>query len=526
VQLPFSSKTLARCVALALVATPAFAGEIQSIDLSNTVPNDSGNITTIYDRDVTAGTDGAATNGLIGWDEVKAVVPGIAVFNNVPKTGDKTIIADCVMAPRVDSLKSADGHTFDWACNDTFQTHKRYKMNATAVGPIDLVFKVKPNDAYAPIVDKNGDPVAADQDPALNAYRMIGKLNNHTGKRLAGFQIQLGFNIGGNFVKSANADGVKIRLYEEGADPLDPSAVYSSKDIAEFPGGLFYKKDDKQGWGFFSSTRAYFEVDTSTLVGDEDMLTSGLLSSNYSDNFGQWLPINWVPPGWFHDFDGNPATDDDVVAWFNGTNWITYIVDDATGDRTEEIVDAATITMYQSTPPTVWVDDGDGATTTGGTLYATWDAANVVYTLAAGGTATNEEIAAQLLTNASLERRAGYQTGPIEDLANVNLNYYIEVTDPTRWSTYDSDAGEGTFTLRITPVAAADNTPPAWLPKEEEPPVDDPTTPPVDPTTPPVATGGDGGCTMATGKVPFDPTLPLLLAGGVAAIALRRRASR
>ena len=34
-QLPFSSKTLARCVALALVAAPAFAGEIRSIDGGN-----------------------------------------------------------------------------------------------------------------------------------------------------------------------------------------------------------------------------------------------------------------------------------------------------------------------------------------------------------------------------------------------------------------------------------------------------------------------------------------------------------
>jgi len=248
------------------------------------------------------------------------------------------------------------------------------------------------------------------------------------------------------------------------------------------------------------------------------------------------LPINWVPPGWFHDFDGNPATDDDVVAWFDGTNWITYIVDDATGDRTEQIVDAATITTYETTPPTVWLDDGNGTTTTGGTLYATWDADNEVYTLAAGGTATNEVIAAELLTNSLLERRAGYQTGPIEDLANVNLNYYIEVKDPTGWTTYNGDTGEATFTLRITPIEAAENTVPPWLTQVEppvEPPVVPPVVPPVDdgtttPTTPttPVVTDDDGGCTMATGKVPFDPTLPLLLAGGVAAIALRRRASR
>lgn len=517
-QLPFSSKTLARCVALALVATPAFAGEIQSISGANLVPNDTLNITTIYDRDVTGGTDGAVTYGEIGWDEVKAVVPGITVFNNVPPRNSNQIYADCVMAPRTDALKFANGHTYDWACNDTFQSHKRYKMSANAIGPIDLVFKVKPGDVNAQIVDKDGNVIAVqeDQDTTLNAYRMIGKLNNHTGKRLAGFKIELGFNIGGSFVKSTINDGVKIRLYEEGADPVaDPSAVYTSKDIAEFPGGLFYgPKDDKHDWGFFSSTRAYFEVDTTTLNSDEDTLTSGLLSKNYADNFGQWLPLNWAPPGWLFDADGNPGTDDDVVAWFNGTNWITYIVDPVTGDRTEKIVDAATLAMYESTPTTVWLDDGDFATTTGGTLYATWDAENSVYTLADGsGTLTNDQVEVLVTTTGTLyERRAGYQSGPIEDLANLNLNYYIEVKDPTGWTTYDAVKEEGSFTLRITPIAAADadNVRPAWLPAEETP----------------VATDDGGGCTMASGKAPFDPTLPLLLAGGIAAIALRRRASR
>jgi len=65
VQLPFSSKTLARCVALALVATPAFAGEILSINETNLAPDDALNITTIYDR--TVGTPGAVTNRLLNF---------------------------------------------------------------------------------------------------------------------------------------------------------------------------------------------------------------------------------------------------------------------------------------------------------------------------------------------------------------------------------------------------------------------------------------------------------------------------
>lgn len=526
-QFPFPHKTLARCVALALVATPAFAGEIQSIDLSNTVPNDSANITTIYDRDPTL--DGAVTYGEISWDEVKAVLPGIAVYNNVPpQNTSNQIYADCVMAPRVPSLI---GPGIDKACNDGFQTHKRYKMNATSIGPIDLVFKVRPNDGYATIVDKDGNVIdpQVDQDPNVNVYRMIGKLNNHTAGRLGGFKIQLGFGIGDNFTDSTQGDGLKIRLYEEGADPTVPSNVLTEEGIAEFPGGLFYgPQDSRHDWGFFSETRAFFLVDTSALdVSAEDTLTSGVLSTNYASKFGEWLPLSWAPPGWFFDDDANPATDAVVKAWFDGTNWLTYDIDPTTGAHTEKIVDLTEIANYVANPPTVYDDDGvNDEATNGGTLFATWDAKTELYTLASdGSTITNEEMVALIAASSTLETRTGYQIGPIEDLANVNLNYFIEVGDISTWTTGNSSNDEKTFTLRITPMAATDNTTPAWV--GVEPPIAPPVVPPVvDPTTPPVATGGDGGCTMATGKVPFDPTLPLLLAGGVAAIALRRRASR
>lgn len=43
----------------------------------------------------------------------------------------------------------------------------------------------------------------------------------------------------------------------------------------------------------------------------------------------------------------------------------------------------------------------------------------------------------------------------------------------------------------------------------------------TDPVTPPTS-GGDGGCTMTSGKAPFDPSLLLLAALGLGGIALRR----
>ena len=42
-----------------------------------------------------------------------------------------------------------------------------------------------------------------------------------------------------------------------------------------------------------------------------------------------------------------------------------------------------------------------------------------------------------LKESATLERRTGYMTGPIEDLANLNLNYYIEVAEASTWPTFD-----------------------------------------------------------------------------------------
>lgn len=98
----------------------------------------------------------------------------------------------------------------------------------------------------------------------------------------------------------------------------------------------------------------------------------------------------------------------------------------------------------------------------------------------------------------------GYSMGEIEDLSNVNTFYAIEI-DPSA-----SASATTKFTLRLTVtdesyVAPAD---------------------PSDPTPVPPFRRSSSGCTIANGDAPFDPTLPLLLVGGVAAIALRRRAAR
>lgn len=499
--------------AISLVIAPVvMAGEIQQIELTNFGPlAPDTTFRTIYDRDVSGGTAGAMTYGEIGWDALKAVDPGIIVYNNVPIYGNPAtqIIADCVMAPRLPSLAG----TPDKQCNDGFQTHKRYKMNATGVGAIDLVFTVKNVENENPIVDRDGNPVATDQDITRNIYRMIGKLNNHTTGRLGGFRVELGYGLGAGFTNSTVGDGLLISLHEEEAVP-GTASVLGDNDMAEFPGGLFYgPADDKHDWGFFDSSRAYLAVDTATLAIDEDSFVTTTLSANYSGLFGEWLPIDWVPTGWFFDHDGNPATDAIVTAWNDGTQWIQYLItDDVTGARATEYPDAAQIAAWEAAPPTVWDDDGDAPKvqdtdpdqTLGGTLYATWNPETELYDLAAGGTLTNDAMTTLIDGSATLERRAGYQQGPIEDLANVNLNYYIEIADATTWPGYNAVDQTATFTLRITPLAAASNDVPAWVPV--------------------ASSGGGSGCALGTGRSGFDPLLPGMALAGLGWLALRRRA--
>lgn len=487
----------ASAVSLAMIGVmlslQAFSGEIQTIRTdasSNFGPYVTGSsVRKIYDRpfaDV-----GAISYGEIGWDPVKAIDPGIAVFNNVPAQGATQIIADCVMAPRTSALTG----TVDKACNDGFQTHKRYKMSATSFGPIDMVFAVKNVDG------------AADQDATRNVYRMIGKLNNHTGKRMAGFKVELGHGIGSGFVPATVAENLKIALREEAALVADDLGV---NDMAEFPGGLFYgPADTKHSWGFFSSNRAGFTVDQTLLkIPGSVTFTSQILTGDYESLFGKWLPINWVPTGWFKDADGDPGTDAELVAWNNNTNWLTYIIDIATGTRTEEVVSAATLDMYSKTPSTVWTDDGNMATL-GGTLYATWDAAQSLYVLASGGTLSNDDMTAALAVSATLERRVGYVKGPVEDLANLNLNYFIEVGDVSSWANYNAGTAEAEFTLRITPIEALGDSgiAPSWAPID---------------TASSTTSGGGGGCTTAVGNAPFDPMLPMLAALGLVGLGVRR----
>jgi hypothetical protein len=289
----------------------------------------------IYDQDVTGGTAGATTNGRIAFEPPEATDPGLKVVNDGPDLNPNQDFTNCIMASSVAT------------CESPFQSGKRFKQQITDTGPIDLVFDVTDSDAET-------------------AYRVFQKVSNYTNGQLGGFDIELGFGLGGGFVMSVDDDGLGFDL-TEGAS-------------ARFPFGLFGDADTNQNHdtdGFFDPTaRSGFNVSLT-----EDLLSTESLFGMYDDLFGAWLNFDSVPQGYFWDDDGDPTTDAVLMAYLNDEGqWV---------DRDGLVVDEQDL-----------ID-------------------------------------------------AGYYVGIIEDLANLNVDYFLLIGDVTGWSTWNGETAS--FTIRLTP---------------------------------------------------------------------------
>lgn len=246
-------------------------------------------------------------------------------------------------------------------CSSFFQSHKRFKIamlpdtvaGIDAVGaegkPIDLVF----------VVTNEGSTT-------VRPYQVFSKINNYTGKRLQGYKIVVGTGVGTGFV-SADAQGIESKLFislgiGEGASDITPndqiknpvpdgSNLFAADEgLATFSHGLFGAPDQHFTTnGFFDVRTAGFNVEQICSTGSCDQtrlvyagdtvvpaITVGLtdtirstsaLTSNYVDpasviKFGDWLHYGLVPMGIFYDFDSDPTTDADLVAYWNGSAWI------------------------------------------------------------------------------------------------------------------------------------------------------------------------------------------------------------
>ena len=235
-------------------------------------------------------------------------------------------------------------------CSSGFQTHKRFKVvmqPATVDGvadgevgkPIDLVFNVANSGGVQP-------------------YQVFSKINNYTGKRLKGYKIVVGTGKGEGFV-SADAQGIEGKLFislgvgEGASDPnpgdqvkesvADGSNLFDDDGgLASFAHGLFGAPDKHfTSTGFFDSRTAGFNVEQICSAGTCDQnrevypgisvnLTDTIrsttpLESNYVEgtvNFGDWLYSEIAPRGIFFDEDSDPYTDNDLVAYWNGSAWV------------------------------------------------------------------------------------------------------------------------------------------------------------------------------------------------------------
>lgn len=231
---------------------------------------------------------------------------------------------------------------------------------------------------------------------AASTYQVFHRLINLTTQDLAGFTIELGFGVGDEFVQAVAGDGLSFSSLFR-AQPSGSGAVST-----QFPFGLFGDATDNPNFsldGFFSSERTGYNVTFSDFV-----LSSNGIFGPYSGLFGNWLSQDAVPAGAFWDNDNDPGTDALVMAWLN---------EDGKWEIRREVLDVATgLAGTLATPQLV---------------------------------DTFEEVAAFLGVDPAV-----ITEGPIEDLANLNVNFAIELAALLPFG----DGFRENFTLRTTVLAA------------------------------------------------------------------------
>ncbi|MEQ5815571.1 choice-of-anchor F family protein [Marinobacter sp. NFXS11] len=373
---------------------------------------------------------------------------------------------------------------------------------------------------------------------------------------------------GGSRVEGLPFFSTSVAAFTEGATVANEDVLETSGDIptqyaglsggnwlalANVPTGWFIDHDgnpandsillayddpatDAEDWKTFRKDFQNVIVDTRDLDGDPLTAEIEINAQNYDPNGDffatvtneaselQIIDVSDVKPLVDTLDEGDPAgaTDDAItltqldasalyVADFNGTGAGFKILVDG------EAVEVAQFADWASNPPKV-LNAGDDS------LYATWiadEGEEGMYELADGTLVTLEEVNALIISApADYERVAGYVQGPIEDLANVNINTTISVADASSWPTCSGDGNvtNCTFTLRVTGLNDA---------------VDEPTIPvtpvvpePEEPAAAPSSGGGTiFGCTAGKPGAPFDPVLPGLVLMALGGLWARKRLS-
>jgi len=222
--------------------------------------------------------------------------------------------------------------------------------------------------------------------PGDSIYQVFGRAVNLTTQMLDSFVLEVGYGVGSDFERSTAGDGLAFA----GDLSLGPNDLTA---FTQYPFGLFGDAPTRNFDldGFFDDARTGFALDIA-----EDVLSSTGFYGAYDDLFGSWLSREMAPAGLLYDDDGDPDTDALVMAFLNDDGlWELRRDVDANGDPIS-ILDA---------PRT----------------YATID-----------------EVKAALGVPLDFEQN-------IEDLANLNLNYGILLSD---------NFAKDSFTIRFSSFAA------------------------------------------------------------------------
>ncbi len=221
-----------------------------------------------------------------------------------------------------------------------------------------------------------------------SVYQAFHRLINVTGQSLSGFVVELGTGVGDGFSAFSEDSLVKF----SSAFTAQPTG--SGAANTQFPFGLFGDASDNPNFsldGFFEAERTGFKVNLTATT-----LKSDGFYGPYGDYFGDWLSQEAVPLGAFWDFDDDALTDDLLMAWERSDGkWEARRAIDAEGD---------------------------------------------VYSLAEADWKSYDTYAA-LIADLFPTFSSLFGQGAIEDLANLNLNFAIEL---------GSGFTGSSFTLRTT----------------------------------------------------------------------------
>ncbi|HMN93916.1 MAG TPA: choice-of-anchor F family protein [Hydrogenophaga sp.] len=559
--IPFKPRTLA--AAAAVVASMAATAGITVLVQSNLVTNDDGTLTYIYPTTATAGLTPADANGFLIIDAKEDVgAPGVAVYNEVFRSAGVDFDG-CIMASKIDP--STGDPVSTPPCSGGVDTGKRFKLRAGKINqPLDLQFSVDTTGQAAPML-----------------YNVYGKLTNETGARAQGFKVEIGTGIGPSFVPSTDTDGLALERVQSSFVGKYPGGLFGGSPAEGLP---FFSTVSANFDGILDGdalTTSGVPAEYSALFGEWLAAADVPVAWFYDIDGRPWTDdklLAWQDPAdgrWYTFRKGwGTATFATALAAFagNGANLVSppdavnpivnpfasigdltdYLNNGVTSGpnvyRDQDVIDALLAVLslsreevttgynlyglgdraaWEAAPVTVrYADDmtfgGSNPTRSEAQawpLVATWhpdEGEEGLYLLADTfvpnlmsspfssiaafdhtlnqWVVTADDMAQVVRDNSSAQTDyfgiPGFSRGAVEDLANVNTSYAVRV---------DPSVSLGSFTLRVT-VQGDDVTPPV---------------------TPP-STGGGGGCTMASGQVPMDPTLPLLAALGLAGWGLRR----